>query len=252
MPDTVYAAGIAALLISMVALVIAIWRSSKMPAIENREAALVKRVEELEVAVGLLQEMLLEKQKRIKELERAVEQLQHQAPAQAKDPGGLVVVVGPDRMLEQDVARLRGIRSFHLSVLRDATMTDLSDLLNERRARGVPVRYLHLAVHAGHTGVQFADGIATGAWLSQNLKGVEVLVLAGCQGNRVANLLSVVPAVVSMRDELDNVQAGQFALAFWSSIADGRPVRDAYYYALEHSTDAVSEMAEFHNFAARS
>jgi hypothetical protein len=252
MDNAVYAAGAAALLISMAALVIAVWRSSQMPVIESREEALAKRIEELETAVRLLQEMLLEKQGRIKELEKAVDQLQHSSPAQAKDPDGLVVVVGPDRMLEQDVARLRGIRSFHLSVLRNATMPDLADLLSERRARGVPVRYLHLAVHASHAGVQFADGLATGAWLSQNLKGVEVLVLAGCQGNRVANLLSVVPAVISMRDELDNVQAGQFALAFWSTVAEGRPVRDAYYYALEHSTDAVSEMAEFHNFASRS
>ncbi len=99
----------------------------------------------------------------------------------------LLVVVGPDAALRIDLAALRTVKrltglAFHR--LPDASADDLDAYLRRERSKGRPVGYLHLAVHAGPAGIDLAGGAVDGEWLSERLLGVQVLLLAGCEGDR--------------------------------------------------------------------
>lgn len=221
---------------------------------QSREQQLEARVALLERDIAGLQRMLTEKQTEIDRLKERLRQLEHGAvaPAQTENPpqrqrkNVLVVGVGSDAALEVDLAALRGVAGLQLAVLRNVSKSSLEALLERHRANGFPVRYLHLAVHASHEGLAFDDGLADGLWLSRHLAGVEVLVLAGCESDHVGDLLSVVPAVISMRDEIENRDASIFSRAFWTAIAQGLDVTAALDEALSRSPSQVSEMVELH------
>lgn len=246
--------GVAALVVSLVALAVAVWRSAALPAYESREEALARRVAHLESTVQTLQDMLLQKQQEVNELKERIRQLEHGAAASARTASPsqrqrkpvLAVGLGTDDRLEVDLAALRGVAGLQLVVMRDVSKGSLETLLERHRANGLPVRYLHLAVHAGHDGLVFSDGLADGLWLSRHLEGVEILVLAGCESDRVADLLSVVNAVVSMRDEIEHRDAAIFTRAFWTAVAGGSDVETALDAALERSPSVVAEMVELH------
>lgn len=214
----------------------------------TREQELEQRVATLERDIASLQRMLTEKQNEIDTLKERIRQLErdNQPPQQRLRREILVVGYGADKMLEEDVAALRGVREFQLSVLRDVSKASLATLLERHRARGEPVRFLHLAVHAGPAGLIFSDGLADGLWLSRQLSGVAVLLVAGCESDRVADLLAVVPAVVSMRDEINNRDASIFSRAFWTAIGQGKPPNVAVEYAIERSPTVVGEMVDIH------
>lgn len=245
---------IAALLLGLVAMLFAIKRECNRPAVTvSREAELVKQVEQLRNDVAALQRMLTEKQTEIDQLTKRIWQLEQAAPAEQPAPKTpkarkplLAVAIGPDPMLEVDVAALRGIAAFQLAVLQNASKGDLEALLERHRAAGNPIRHLHIATHANHQGLAFAGGMADGLWLSKHLSGVQVLVLAGCESDRVADLLSVVPAVVSMRDEIDNRDASLFSRAFWTAIGQGQDAQAALDWAIERSPAIVAEMVDLH------
>lgn len=221
---------------------------------QSREKQLETRVALLERDIAGLQRMLTEKQNEIDRLTERIRQLEHGAvaasrtdqPSQRQRKNVLVVGVGSDAALEVDLAALRGVAGLQLAVLRNVSKSSLEALLERHRANGFPVRYLHLAVHASHEGLAFDDGLADGLWLSRHLAGVEVLVLAGCESDHVGDLLSVVPAVISMRDEIENRDASIFSRAFWTAIAQGLDVTAALDEALSRSPSQVSEMVELH------
>ncbi len=247
---------IAALVFGVGAMVLAIKRERGRPVqapVVNREQELLNRVSILERDITALQRMLTEKQNEIDRLTDRIRQLERDvtpAPAAAKPARArkelLAVGLGEDAMLETDLAALRGIAAFQLAVMRNVKRADLEALLERHRANGSPVRLLHLAMHANHAGLAFSDGMADGLWLSRHLAGVEVLVLAGCESDRVADLLNVVPAVVSMRDEIDNRDASIFARAFWAAMGAGQDAQGAFDEALERSPSTVAEMVELH------
>jgi uncharacterized coiled-coil protein SlyX len=239
--------GALAVVLSLATMVVAMKRSAQMPRYESREEALAKRVAALESTVATLQSLLYEKQEEIKGLRDRIRQLEAIAPdVQRQRRPVLAVALGADRMLEEDLAMLRGVNHFHLSVLRNAKRSDLERLLERQRSNGTPIQYLHLAMHAGPEGVQFSDGLADGVWLSRVLKDVRVLLIAGCRSDNVGDLLSVVPNVVSMRDEIENADARIFTRWFWTGIGQGLSAEDALYAALERSSAAVGEMVELH------
>lgn len=220
---------------------------------QTREQQLEARVALLERDIAGLQRMLTEKQTEIDRLKERIRQLEHGAAAQTENPppqrqrrNVLVVGVGNDPALEVDLAALRGVAGLQLATLRNVSKASLEALLERHRANGNPVRYLHLAVHASHDGLLLADGLADGLWLSRHLAGVEILVLAGCESDRVGDLLSVVPAVISMRDEIENRDASIFSRAFWAAIAQGMDAQAALEAALERSPSTVAEMVELH------
>ena len=246
---------IAAIVFGIAAMLLSIKRERGRPApVVSREQELLAQVARLRDDVAALQRMLTEKQTEIDRLTKRIQQLEALAgtsataaakPARARKEL-LAVGLGEDAMLETDLAALRGVTAFQLAVMRNVKRADLEALLERYRANGSPIRMLHLAVHANHAGLAFADGLADGLWLSRHLAGVEVLVLAGCESDRVADLLSVVPAVISMRDEIDNRDASIFCRAFWAAVAAGQDAQGAFDDALERSPSTVAETVELH------
>lgn len=258
MIDEVVLTGLLAIAVFLLTLGVSVRRSAGIPTYESREAQLAKRISDLEehikrqdIIIERLQNMLYDRQAKVEELTERVHQLEQgetKVRAASKRKPGLVLAVGVDKMLKIDIAKLRGIKTLRLSVIDNASKDELRSILEERRSGGNPVRLLHLSTHSGPEGVLFSDGLADGEWLSENLKDVEVLVMAGCKAHRVASLLTVVPFVVSMRAEIENTDASTFSYHFWFAVGEGQEAEDAFHYALEKSRDVVSEMAEFHSF----
>lgn len=264
--------GLLAVGLSIVLLIVTVRRSARLPEYETREEAMEKRVGELEAALKQAQakhqrevaelrrdmqamlQMLTEKQREVSDLKDRIHQLESARPVKERRQRKpvLAVGIGADGMLEEDLAALRGVPGLHLAALHNVSMADLEALIERHRALGAPVRFLHLSLHADHQGAAFADGIADGLWLSRNLSDVEVLVLAGCKGDRLGDLLAVVPYPITMRAEIENRDASIFTRAFWTEIGrqmaagDGVDVDAALDEALRRSPRVVSEMIEPH------
>jgi hypothetical protein len=83
-------------------------------------------------------------------------------------------------------------------------------------------------------------------WLSQHLAGVEIALLAGCSGDQVADLLGVVPAVISMREEVQNTDASKFTALFWTAVGQGMNAHEAFERAIRLAPTAVGEFVELH------
>ncbi len=109
------------------------------------------------------------------------------------------------------------------------------------------VRYVHFGVHSDQRGLYLADGVATWEWLSERLDGVDVVVLAGCSNDRIADKLRVVDAVVSVRArEIQNKDASLFVEVFWLAIGNGSSAQQAFEQALERAPARVGEFVELH------
>ena len=93
--------------------------------------------------------------------------------------------------------------------------------------------------------MEFDDGIASPQWLSENVQGAEVVVIAGCQSDTVGDYLGVATAVITMLEEVRNDDAARFTEAFWTQIGEKMQPEDAFYKAIE-IVPQVSEFAEYH------
>jgi uncharacterized coiled-coil protein SlyX len=244
---------IVAFVIGIVAMVLAVRRDRRRPApTMSRENELLQRVSTLERDIAGLQRMLVEKQNEIDRLNDRIRQLERSSTPMdepLKPKRVLLVGVGAGDMLSEDLAQLRRVQTqtdIRISRLLPVSMASLVRTLDRHRAAGTPVKLLHLATHSGPGGLVFEDGIATGLWLSEHLAGVEIAVLAGCSGDQVADLLGVVPAVVSMREDVDNKAASIFAGAFWLAVGLGMDANEAFERALQRAPAMVGEFVELH------
>jgi hypothetical protein len=164
-------------------------------------------------------------------------------------PKKLLALTGPDPQLSIDIAALRAVKAdanLDFQRIEHATRDDLDAYLRRERSHGRPVRYVHIASHADSNGVQFADGLADGSWLSAMLQGVQVLVLAGCKSDRVGDWLSVVPYVVSLADRISHQDAAILTQHFWSGVARGLDPGEALDAALARCSPVVSEFVVRH------
>ena len=162
-------------------------------------------------------------------------------------PAFLLVAVGDDPALNVDLSVLRkmhrvtGVPFLRIS---PATKAQLERKLERDRAKGQPVRWLHLSVHSDTNGVEFADGVATWGWLSEILADVEVLVIAGCRSDRAVDQLGVVGHVVAFSEEIENRDAMIFAEAFWTEMARSEDPDVALSFALDRSPPVLREFVE--------
>lgn len=238
------------------AMVLAIKKQRNTPsptAAQLDTSDLQRKVALLERDVASLQRMLVEKQneidalnKRIRDLERGGPQ---DAPVSNERRRVLLVGLGDDAMLQEDLAQLRRVQAqtnIRISRLLPVSKASLERTIERHRAAGNPVRLLHLSVHSGPQGLLFSDGIADGMWLSQQLAGVEIAVLAGCSNDAVADMLRVVPAVVSMREDVNNHDASLFSGAFWLAVGQGMDANEAFERALQRAPAVVGEFVELH------
>lgn len=171
-------------------------------------------------------------------------------PAEARFvPPPLLVCVGSDPALAYDLGMLRAVRQetgLQFDRLIHCAREDLARMLRRRRTNQRPVRWLHIACHAGPDGVLFADGVADGEWLSGQLQGVEVLLLASCRGDQVGDWLAVVPRVVTLREAISHGDAGTLAHYFWRALALGATPDAALAAALDRCPPVVAEFVERH------
>jgi len=245
-----------ALLFGIIALVLAIKKQRVLPppvaAVPTEEWQ--KRVQMLERDIAGLQRMLVEKQNEIDQLRERIRQLERGTIADSPNTPTerrrvLLVGIGDDAMLQEDLAQLRRVQSqtnVRISRLMPVSRASLERTIERHRAAGTPVKLLHLAVHSGPQGLLFEDGIADGLWLSQHLAGIDIAMLAGCSNDTVADLLRVVPAVVSMREDVDNRDAAIFAGAFWLAVGQGMDANEAFERALQRAPALVGEFVELH------
>jgi hypothetical protein len=172
------------------------------------------------------------------------------APAKPRPEGRtLMVCTGPDSELLLDVAVLRGVHAatgLRFTRVLEATRRKFADALRRERGLGRPIKLLHLALHASAEGVQFADGVADGNWLSERLFGVEVMLLAACESDRVGDWLSVVPHAITLSDTILNEDAAALTQHFWHNIGLGLEVGEALDRALEQCPPAVAEYVVRH------
>lgn len=238
------------------AMVLAIKKQRNTPsptAAQLDTSDLQRKVALLERDVASLQRMLVEKQneidalnKRIRDLERGGPQ---DAPVSNERRRVLLVGLGDNAMLQEDLAQLRRAQAqtnIRISRLLPVSRASLERTIERHRAAGTPVRLLHLSVESGPQGLLFSDGIADGMWLSQQLAGVEIALLAGCSNDSVADLLRVVPAVVSMREDVNNHDASLFSGAFWLAVGLGMDANEAFERALQRAPAVVGEFVELH------
>ena len=248
---------VVALVFGFVAMVLAIRKQRNTPLQTPQQAdtsELQRKVADLQRDVASLQRMLVEKQNEIDALNKRLRELERGAsfdatPSPSERRRVLLVGIGESAMLQEDLAQLRRVQAqtnIRISRLLPVTRGSLERTIERHRAAGQPVKLLHLAVHSGPDGLMFSDGIATGLWLSQQLAGVEIAMLAGCSSDGVADLLGVVPAVVSMREDVENRDASIFAGAFWLAVGQGMDANEAFERALQRAPALVGEFVELH------
>jgi hypothetical protein len=172
-------------------------------------------------------------------------------PSDEEYPAGrtLLVCIGPDSALMLDLAALRAVRSatglkFHRVL--DATRPKFADALRRERNLGRPVELLHLALHASPAGVEFADGVADGNWLSERLFGVRIMLLASCGGESIGDWLGVVPHVITLSEDITHEDAAVLTQHFWHNIGLSMEPGPALDEALTHCPPAVSEYVVRH------
>ena len=204
--------------------------------------------------IDTLQSLLINRQAEIDRLNARVWQLEHPpagatlAPPAARHPEDLLVVLGDDPALAIDAAALRSndiAQRFRLIVRRQTTKRWLADTLQRYRTRGAPLRFIHFAVDGSEAGINLAGELADGVWLSENLAGTEVALIAGCSTATAAHLARVVPTVVSMTSDVGMRDAMEFAAVFWGQVAGGTAPADAFYTAVKRAP-AAGELAELH------
>jgi hypothetical protein len=172
-------------------------------------------------------------------------------PGAEKYPAGrtLLVCIGLDSALMLDLAALRAVRSATgLKFMRilDATRSKFATALRRERQLGRPVELLHLALHASPEGVEFADGVADGSWLSERLFGVRIMLLASCRGDSIGDWLGVVPHVITLSEEISHEDAAVLTQHFWHNIGLHMEPGAALDEALMHCPPAVSEYVVRH------
>ena len=252
-----------ALLFGIIALVLAIKKQRVLPPpvdASTKTVELERKVLVLERDVASLQRMLVEKQNEIDTLKERIRQLERgqavdaaQAIALNATPTArevLLACIGNDPMLRLDLAHLRRVQAqtnLRLATLDPVTLVDMENMLDRQRLNRTPIHYIHFGVHSDQNGLYLADGVATWEWLSERLDGVEVMLLAGCTNDRVADKLRVVDAVVSVRArEIQNKDASLFVEVFWLAIGNGLSAQDAFEQALERAPARVGEFVELH------
>ncbi len=170
------------------------------------------------------------------------------APPPPPEPQ-LLVVTGDDPLLEKDVAMVRAVAretGLHYQHIANATRADLEAHLRRARSHGRPFNWVHLACHVSHAGVRFADGVGDGAWLSSVLMGVEVLLIAGCNGDRVGDWLAVIPHVITLSDKISHDDAATLTHHFWEAMARAQPPTAALAQAMARCPQVLWESVVAH------
>lgn len=210
-------------------------------------------VNTLKRQVATLQDLLTEKYEELRialeKLDGAMERITILEAAQPQPPKVLLAVISDNAALSIDAAVLRKVqqRTGMLMMQIPPSMVRLRAYLNRHRLLGHPVENVHFSVHSGPGGLIIGNELATGAWLSESLKGTKTVLIAGCESDGVGDWIGIVPNVVTIMNDVINSDAAIFTEAFWMAIGEGVPPHAAYIRALDRSPSTISEYVEFHS-----
>lgn len=163
----------------------------------------------------------------------------------------LLVVIGSDVDLEIDLAALRAVQTetgMGFRRITDATLEKVVQRLNRARINGRPYDKMHMSVHTGPegSGAYLGKQLVTGLELSEVMKGIKILLIAGCEGGSIGDVLGVVPYVVTISEEVSHGDASLFSRAFWTQIGKKKKPDDALILALQLSPSGMDEYVEGH------
>ena len=217
----------------------------------DREAQLVERVSELQATVDTLLIKLNDAQREIERLRARVTELEVAQRREVPEghelrPAKPLLLAQCNTLFGEDDAQALRRAGIPFHRLANATSTDFDRYLQACRQDGTTPWWVVISAHMGPDGVRFADGVKGVAWLSQRIRGVRVLMLAGCENEEVAAQLvgsGMAKHVIGVYERIDSTNAQDLNYAFWSRIWRGASVPDAFAGALEECPQ-VSEFVQ--------
>ena len=235
-----------------------LWRraGSSSGGSDNKLSRILDQLDLLERQIKRLTEQLTEMTAQRDELKKQAQdyiklkkELEENKSIESKELTPLLVVTGSDSLLKLDIASLRAVETetgLTFQRLENATLESLKRRLDRARSYGRPIDKIHMSVHSSPEGILLGGTIIDSDTLSEVLRDVNILVIAGCSSSNVGDFLGVVPYVITLNEEVDNTDAALFARAFWTQIGDRLNPKDALRVALQRSPSGMSEYIEKH------
>lgn len=161
----------------------------------------------------------------------------------------VLVAVGSDAKLKVDYASLRGVEAntgMSFRRINDATLDKIKIHLDRARKARRPFDKMHLSVHSSPQGLELGGYLIDGQEFSEILRGIKILLIAGCESSQVGDNLSVVPFVITMTEKVSHEDAAIFTENFWTEIGKDQKPIDAFDIALEYSPPTMREYVERH------
>ena len=214
----------------------------KIADLEQRRQEDAQRIEELTRRVNFLVSQLQLAGVQLQDLREQLNGQPVVPPAKMAPIKPLLLICGPDTTmceLDRDALRRTGVPFQRLG---NATKASITGELRRRRQAGTLYPWVHVTAHADARGVELADGLAGGEWWAGELDGVQVVLLAACKTETVADALAGLVTVVFVSNtDIETNDAADFTYAFWRHMKEhGDPVR-AYRQAIAE----VPQVAEF-------
>lgn len=161
----------------------------------------------------------------------------------------LIAAVGmPEASGNMDMASLRAVKmdtGMSFEHIQECTPEKLQSSLDS--ARGMQaVTYLHLSIKSDKDGYQLMDKIVDANWLSANLQGVIICLIAGSDSTEIGEFIGVVPYLITMSDKLPSKEAARFTRYFWTEIGKGIGPSLAFNRAIDRSPGRMSEYVKRH------
>ena len=212
--------------------------STRMQDVEGMVRILQKDHIRDQERIAHLEQKLAEATTRIQLLEQELSQYRMTDSAisdNAKKPPKPLLLVQCNKLFGEDDAlavRRTGI-VFHR--LKNCTGTDFDRHLQAMRQDGTTPWWVQISAHMSAEGILFSDGVKSTTWLSQRIRGIRILVLAGCENEEVAAQLigkQLAQYVVAIYETIESQNAQDFSYAFWREIGDGSEPSDAIAAAL--------------------
>jgi hypothetical protein len=115
------------------------------------------------------------------------------------------------------------------------TLASFDEVLQTGREDNQTALWLQISAHMNDTRIKFFDQDASIEWLSQRIRRISVLFLAGCENEDVGKQLvgtMLAMNVITVLEPIDTKDAGNFTFAFWRAMSDGYTVNEAFEQAL--------------------